>query len=456
MPPHWRTQALDRIKPTPEEDARVQADAQALLDEVQAALDEHGWEGTPRIEGSLAKGTYLHGQADCDVFVAFPTSLDRDELVRRVHELMSLLGDPVVAYAEHPYAQGTYRDHDAEIVPCYDLDDPSQMRSAVDRTPFHTEHVKAHLDADARDEVRLLKAFLETAGCYGAEESIRGVSGYLAELFILAHGTFEDTLAWATRGFGHPVTFDDAPAGSFDDAALVVLDPVDASRNAAAAVARRVLVRFREAAAAFRADPSPRFFTPPPPANLDPDTALARCQARTSRVLAVRVPAPRAELEDPVHAQLRRAATLASEQLEREQVPVLASTAVLDADERPWTGWVLVEAHAPALSAPYLHEGPPADVEQHAEGFRERWRTDPSAAGDVFEDEGRLYVHVDRDAETLAAIVEPHLADANAGKVVDTALDEDTIAFLEGKHAIADAPRAVLGRLLDRRRPWER
>lgn len=456
MTPSWRQQVLAEIKPTPDEDATVQADAEALRTAVADKLDAEGWEGTPRVEGSLAKGTYLHGQADYDVFVAFPPEVDREELTRRVHELKPLLDDPVVAYAEHPYAQGSFRGHDAEIVPCYDLEDPSQLRSAVDRTPFHTEYVDAHLDAAARDEVRLLKAFLEAAGCYGAEESIQGVSGYLAELMVLAHGSFEGVLSWAVDGFEHPVTLDGGPAEPFEADALVVVDPVDPTRNAAAAVSRPVLVRLREAAGAFRLDPSPRFFHPVPDATLDPEAALATCRARASRVLAIRVPAPEAELDDPVHAQIRRAMTLAAEQLEREQVPVLATTTRLDDEERPWIGWILLEADAPALEAPYLHTGPPAHADDHAESFRARWEGDPDAVGDVFEEAGRLYVRVARDADTLTDIVETHLAEAKAGKVVDDALDDGSIAFLEGKEAIAEIPRAVLGALLDRRRPWER
>ncbi len=449
----WRKQALERIKPTPQEDQKTQQDATSLVEDVEKLLDEEGWDGTPRLEGSLAKGTYLHGQGDLDVFVAFPPTLERGTLEDRVHTLKRVLEDGHVAYAEHPYAQGTYRGHDAEIVPCYDLASPRDPRSAVDRTPFHTEHIQHALTDEQRDEVRLLKAFLETAACYGAKESVRGVSGYLAELMILHHGAFQDVLAWATRGFPHPITFEEPPARRFD-APLVIVDPVDPGRNAAAAVRASTLNRFQEAAAAFRQDPHARFFQPPAPAHMDADTALERCQARNTRVLALTLPLDEDLLEDPVHAQLRRAVTLATDQLERDQIPVHATATLLDEDPRE--GWILLEAHETALSEPYVHQGPPVHLDEHAAAFREQWDASPQAAGDVYDEEGRLVVKVHRETDTLADIVAPHLEEANAGKIVDEALEDGTAQVHEGDDALAKAPPAARSALLDRRRPWER
>lgn len=455
MTEDWRQQALSRITPSPEQAREVEDAAQALVEALEARVDEEGWEATPRLEGSLAKGTYLAGDADLDVFVAFDPDVDRETLVDRVHELADLLDQPAIAYAEHPYAQGTVRGHDAEIVPCYDLDDPRELRSAVDRTPFHTAYIKDALAEGDRDEVRLLKAFLTAAGCYGAKEATRGISGYLAELLVLALGPFEDVLGWAVDGCEHPIVLEEVPKDSFEDP-LVVVDPVDPTRNAAAAVARPTLERFREAAGAFRAEPSPRFFTEPAPARMALEAAQRRCEQRRSRVLAVEVPAGAPDVEDPVHAQLRRAVTLAAEELVREQVPVLATATHLADDGDGRRGWILLEAAEPSLDAPIRHRGPPAHLDEHGDAFRERWSTNPQAAGPVFEEEGRLFVDVHREDDTLAAIAIDHLEEARAGKVVDAALDEDTAQIREAEAALVETPPEALAALLDRRRPWER
>lgn len=450
----WRETALAHVQPTPEEHEAVHGAANELVERIQQRLDEEAWDGTPRLEGSLAKGTYLHGQADLDVFIAFPPTLERDTLIDRVHALKTLLDDAKVAYAEHPYAQGTYHGYDAEIVPCYAVDAPDKLQSSVDRTPFHTEHVKQALTKKARNDVRLLKAFLQSARCYGAKEEIRGISGYLAELLILAHGTFEDTLEWATQGFPHPITFQQEPASPFHDP-LIVIDPVDPVRNAAAAVRTPTLERFQEAAAAFRQDPNARYFHPPPPPSKDAQSALEICQARNTRLLALALPADGYDVDDPIHAQLRRALTLATQQLTRQQVPVHATHTYLAPREETRQGWILIEASQEALQEPLRHRGPPADLPEHAGAFRERWDNTPDAASDVFEEEGRLYVHVHRDQETLTEVVLPHLEQASAGAIIDTALEEGTLEPLEHRDAIAEAPPIALGGLLDRRRPWQ-
>jgi tRNA nucleotidyltransferase (CCA-adding enzyme) len=453
----WRSTVLVDLEPTPDEHEQLQAQARALEDELRAFLDEQGWTGEPRVEGSLAKGTYLAGDADMDCFVAFPPDVDRGELEARARQMGQVLEDAVVAYAEHPYAEGTWEGHDAEIVPCYDLEDASQLQSAVDRTRFHTTYVNEHLDDGDRREVRLLKAFLQGAEIYGAEESVLGFSGYLAELLVLALGDVEDVLAWAREGFDHPIEPGPPAEERFEDP-LVVVDPVDPTRNAAAAVVEPSLVRLREAAGAFPADPGPRFFGTPPTPELAPGQARERCRARDTRPLVVEIPTPDAELVDPVFAQLRRALTLAVEEIERKQVPVAASAVTVDTDDegRPERGWLLVEAEAEPLTQPLLHEGPPVHVEEHADSFRERWEEDPRAAGPVFAEDGRLFVHAERQAVSLTAIAEPHLRGAKAGKVVDQAIDEGTITAREGTQRLDEVPCPALGRLLDRRRPWER
>lgn len=450
----WREDALAIVQPTPEEHEAIHEAADELVQRIQDHLDEEGWDGTPRLEGSLAKGTYLHGHVDLDVFIAFPPTHERDTLIQRIQTLKSTLDDAKIAYAEHPYAQGTYDGYDAEIVPCYAIEAPSELKSSVDRTPFHTEHVKQALTSEGKQDVRLLKALLKAARCYGAKEEIRGVSGYLAELLILAHGTVEATLEWATNGFPHPITFDTEPERAFHEP-LIVIDPVDPNRNAAAAVRAPTLGRFQEAAAAFRQDPHPRYFTPPPPTRLDAEQALTRCQARNTRIIALAFPANGYDVDDPIHAQLRRALTLATEQLTRQQTPVHATHTHLEEPQENRRGWILIEANEQALHEPIRHRGPPAHLEDHARAFRERWEGNPKAAGNVFEDDERLYVDVHREEDTLAAIVIPHLEQANAGKTIDTALEEETFQALEQRDAFADAPSIALGGLLDRRRPWQ-
>src|SRR5437016_12270614 len=165
-------------------------------------------------------------------------------------------------YAEHPYTRGWYGGFEVEIVPCYRITDASQRMSAVDRTPLHVDYVLGRVKDGQTDEIRLLKAWAEGIGVYGAEAKILGFSGYLCELLVLKYGTFrgvlEGSLAWRP---GNVLEFDRPPARTFTEP-LVVVDPVDPNRNVASAVGVEQMATFVHAARASLQAPGERFFFP--------------------------------------------------------------------------------------------------------------------------------------------------------------------------------------------------
>src|SRR5207253_1098008 len=93
-----------------------------------------------------------------------------------------------------------YGGFEVEIVPCYRITDATQRMSAVDRTPLHVDYVLGHVKEGQTNEVRLLKAWAEGIGVYGAEAKVLGFSGYLCELLILKYASFrgvlDSSLSW--------------------------------------------------------------------------------------------------------------------------------------------------------------------------------------------------------------------------------------------------------------------
>jgi len=67
-------------------------------------------------------------------------------------------------YAEHPYINAEIDGFDVDIVPCYDIDNPANIQSAVDRSPHHQEYIKGWLTPERKDQVLLLKKFLRGIG----------------------------------------------------------------------------------------------------------------------------------------------------------------------------------------------------------------------------------------------------------------------------------------------------
>jgi len=185
-------EVLKEITPTPDE----RREEERVVDEISRRLKKYGVK--PMLVGSLAKGTDIRNNKDIDIFIMFPEDTPREELEKRGLDIgkkvFSELKAPyVIDYAEHPYICGTYGKHEVEIVPCYDT---KKVKSAVDRTPYHTYYVRKKLarEPSMRDNIRVLKQFMMGSGVYGAEEKVRGFSGYLAELLVINYGSFEETL----------------------------------------------------------------------------------------------------------------------------------------------------------------------------------------------------------------------------------------------------------------------
>ena len=234
---------LARIRPSPDEEARLEKVVRELLERLRATLKSNGWEAKPFLAGSVAKGTHLTG-TEIDVFVAFPPELPRADLEDRGLALGKMLEKGTHLYAEHPYTRGWYGGFEVEIVPCYRITDAAQRMSAVDRTPLHVDYVLGRVKDGQTNEIRLLKAWAEGIGVYGAEAKILGFSGYLCELLVLKYGSFrgvlEASLSWRP---GIVLELDRAPARTFPEP-LTVVDPVDPNRNVASAVSIEQLATF--------------------------------------------------------------------------------------------------------------------------------------------------------------------------------------------------------------------
>ncbi len=308
-----RDEVLDRVLPGEAERAENQDRFAQIRDFI---ADEFGKDAA--LMGSTAKDTFMSGDKDLDIFVFFDTGTPEDDLEEDGIAIGTAVfdefgGDCDVEFAEHPYTKGEIDGYEVEIVPAYDVDSGRDIRSAVDRTPFHTDWVNDTLSAAEKEEVVLLKAFLRGQDLYGSTLRIEGFSGYLCELLIAAYGSFDDLLAAASREWTHDQVID--PAGHhpdgipgylqdrFDEEDLVVIDPVDPERNVAAVLSHENYARFVYAAWRFRQDPDVSFFFPEQEP-VDEEDLAARVPGRGDFV-QVAFPAPDM-LDDILYPQLRR------------------------------------------------------------------------------------------------------------------------------------------------------
>ena len=421
----------ERVTPDADERERLEAAAADLAERARAVVADlpSPADGADVLTvGSTARGTWLAGDRDIDLFVRFPTDLSREELERyglRVGH--AVLPDGEEEYAEHPYVVGSVDGFDVDLVPCYGVDPATEIRTAVDRTPFHNEYLLDRLTDDLAGDVRVLKAFLKGVGVYGSNLRTRGFSGYLTELLVLEHGGARETLA-AIADWHPPVRFDPVGHGTaeFDDP-LVVIDPTDPERNVAAVLSGDNLARLQHHARDLLANPRTELFFPTDLTPLAASDVREHVARRDTDPIAILFDAPDI-VDDQLYPQLRRSLAGVERELEGLGFDALR-TATFAADRDAGGGdrraVLLVELADRELPAVERHDGPPVHVREHAAGFYGKYADDPDTYGPFVAD-GRYVVERERnpaERDAVAVLESDRIFDAALGARVESALE---------------------------------
>ncbi|MFC7204580.1 CCA tRNA nucleotidyltransferase [Haloferax namakaokahaiae] len=389
----------ERIDPDEAERRALSDAASELESRVHDALADLSVDADVLQVGSTARGTWLSGDRDIDLFVRFPDDLSREELETYGLEVgHAVLPDGHEEYAEHPYVKGTYDGFDVDLVPCYDVPTAPDIRSAVDRTPFHNAYLVSHLDDELAADVRVFKRFLKGIGAYGSDLRTEGFSGYLAELLILEYGGFESLLR-AAADWTPPVSFDPEDHGTrtFSDP-LVVIDPTDPERNVAAVCSAENVARLQHYARDVLDDPRESLFFRADPDPLDSEGVREQLERRQTTPAAIVFDTPDL-VEDQLYPQLRKSVSGVAAELDRRDFDVFRKAAF--AKNRAVLFFELAVAERPTVER---HTGPPVHVRQHAEGFFDAYADDDEAYG-PFLDGDRFVVEREREFTSAEAFL---------------------------------------------------
>lgn len=378
-----------RVTPDAAERARFEQIAEELRERTRAALAELDVDGDVVLVGSTARGTWLSGDRDIDMFVRLPAELDRTELVQ--HGLTighEVLPEGREEYAEHPYVKGTYEGFDVDLVPCYDVADAEHIQSAVDRTPFHSQYLEENLDDELARDVRFAKRFLKGIGAYGSDLRTRGFSGYLTELLVCEYDGFVPLIEAAAE-WQPPVKLDPEDHGqeTFDDS-LVVIDPTDPERNVAAVLSAENVARFQHYCRELLAEPRVELFFPPERESLSTAELRRHVRERRTTPVAVVFDAPDV-VDDQLWPQLHRTLGgvidgLGDHGFDVFRADVFVEETGAPADEQG-TAVLFFELVSPTVPAVSRHVGPPVSVRGHAEGFYEKYAARSQSDGEKSE-----------------------------------------------------------------------
>lgn len=352
-------EALRRIKPS---DAERKEAIGEFLKIKKFVESEFGL--STELMGSIAKGTFLSGDKDTDIFVMFPKDTPRAELERRGLEIGKAVfgkfnhGKFQISYAEHPYTEGQIGEFHIEIVPAYAVESAEKIQSAVDRTPFHTKYVLEHLKN--ADDALLLKKFLKGIGCYGSDLKRQGFSGYLCELCIIKYGSFEGALI-SLQNYryqdilditGHYTKHDTQKLRNmFAGQPLIFIDPVDKNRNVAAVVSEEKLARFMFYAQRYLEKPDIKYFFPRGE-KTNAREILETYKKTGTKIVAVTFRRPEI-IEDIIYPQLRRLASTLSVRAAHAGFKVLDSWVFADKE-----CGVALEAEGVKISPYFVVAGP--------------------------------------------------------------------------------------------------
>ena len=448
---------LEKIIPSEDEKEEIDRLSKKILNDVKDEIRKLGVSAKPLIVGSVAKDTFLKDKVDIDVFVQFPKETSRERLEKYGLEIgRKILREREERYAEHPYVRGKYNGFTVEIVPCYEIKDPSQRISAVDRTPFHTQYVKENLPEKLKKDVRLLKQFLRGIGAYGAEAEIEGFSGYLCELLILKYKGFRNLLRASQKWKKYEtiIKIDDRQEideDLFGEEPLIVVDPVDPRRNVASALSEEKLDLFIRAAKEYLRKPSIKFFFP----REEKPWGLEKIRKELAKLdlefVGVKIVKPDI-ISDNLYPQIRK--SLKS---------IVSICQEYDFDVKKYFFYVsdnnvyfIIGVKKSRLPDTLVHVGPPDHEKKHVDVFIEKWSKSRRTVKGPYIKDGRWYVEIKRKYMDIKDLLRDNFKKLSLGKHVSQIVDRKGFEILDYEKLVVDDLRRFWTDVLDERMPWER
>jgi len=155
-----------------------------------------------------------------------------------------------------------------EIVPILHIKKSEHAKNITDVSPLHSDFVLMH--KKLIDERRLTKQFFKSAKVYGAESYIRGFSGYVCEILTIYYGSFlkliraiqkwkEKEIIDVKNYYRNKNVLMEINKSKLTSP-LIVIDPVQKDRNAAAALDQEKFEIIRHRSRQFLKKPSKEYF----------------------------------------------------------------------------------------------------------------------------------------------------------------------------------------------------
>jgi len=369
---------LKDIVPDKEEERAVMNTAKHFISKLSSKFKE----GKIVLGGSIAKGTWLKGGYDIDIFAVFDKKYSEKDISAILEKRLNSLKPVKISgvrkvHGSRDYFQIKEDPYVFEVIPIINIKKSTEARNITDISPLHTKWVGNNSDKQLRDDIRLAKAFCKANNIYGAESYIKGFSGYTLEVLTIYYGSFlrliNNAIKWK-KGQVIDIAKHYNGLNESKRGPLIVIDPVQYNRNVAAALSEKKFEIFIELAKKFIRNPDKCFFE------------RKKIELEDLKDAIVLTVVPLKGKEDIVGSKLIKALEFIEKRLDEEGFEVESS-------DWDWNGKALFWFYVKNKKLPkkYKHYGPPIKEEAHLNIFREKYKNKK-----LKREGARVYVDLDR------------------------------------------------------------
>ena len=388
-------QATKLCTPTKEEQTKVAQIIKEVETKVNSALKKSKIAAKCSVGGSVARGTWLPGVSDVDFFILFDYEKYKGEhqflsdvaekvlkklfaRVQRLHGSRDYFNAELCSADFATQSNVNYKNYILEFVPVLEISELSDALNLTDYSPLHVYWVRDRVKANRKlqIEIRLAKQFFKANEVYGAESYIAGFSGHATEILTIYYGSFmrllKNAVEWkhgdivdVNKNYKNPNQIFNAVNESKLQSPIIVIDPVEPTRNAAAALGEEKFGLLKKAAKRFLANSSLDFFK-------IKAFDIKSLKQKSGRKLFVLQATPLRGKEDVVGCKLLKQFSEFQKEIEHSGFKIMQSGWHWPG-KGPATFWIYLPAKP--LPKERVVEGAPAKVqEKFIKQFKKKWK----------------------------------------------------------------------------------
>jgi tRNA nucleotidyltransferase (CCA-adding enzyme) len=264
---------IEEQKQITKPDPKIILKINSFVDKLNKEIKKNKVNANATLGGSVAKGTFIKDNFDADIFIKFNQSYKGKNISEELERVPASLD---VKYSKVHGSRDYFQikqEFTYELVPVLNVANYKEAENVADMSPLHVEYFvkKAKTIKNLRDEVRITKLFMKSARVYGAESYIKGFSGHVVDLLVIKYGSFMNLVKAASKWKDELIIdiekYHIDPKMALNSSKiygpLIIVDPVQRNRNAAAAISKECFDRFKERCIDFLKTPGNEFFTLP-------------------------------------------------------------------------------------------------------------------------------------------------------------------------------------------------